>query len=373
MGLALLAGRSQAQAGGAGAAPGRYWVRFQDKRGVPFNAARYFSPAAQARRQRQGLPPADATDYPVRADYVAAVQARVDTLTLVSRWFNAVACRATPTQAAAQNGEASPAPGVCGSSSIACHSAATSSARCRATSGTSGVRTSRVCRAKKPVGTVTAPILPAVASRRVSTPELSGRTLVMSGGSRGIGLAIAVAAARRGVNSVLLAKTGTWSLDLVGVGPQIMATCLMCGAIGGVLSVMIRVTRGQRLSIDCEQGPVVTTLAGAFRPLIGAVFGIALYVFVITGLVPFAVPADDLKQQLFFAGLAFLAGFSERWAQDTIVQSAPTRSMPPGRGNAPATTAASPEAGPVEAGAGERVDDGPGEWLDPGHGAAPTS
>ena len=60
---------------------------------------------------------------------------------------------------------------------------------------------------------------------------------------------------------VLLAKTGTWSLDLVGVGPQIMATCLMCGAIGGVLSVMIRVTRGQRLSIDSEQGPLVTTLA----------------------------------------------------------------------------------------------------------------
>ncbi len=101
MGLALLAGRSQAQAGGAAAVPGRYWVSFQDKRGVSFDAARYFSPAAQARRQRQGLPAADATDRPVRPDYVAAVRARVDTLTLVSRWFNAVACRATPAQAAA--------------------------------------------------------------------------------------------------------------------------------------------------------------------------------------------------------------------------------------------------------------------------------
>jgi len=38
-------------------------------------------------------------------------------------------------------------------------------------------------------------------------PDLSGRTLVMSGGSRGIGLAIAVRAARDGANVVLIAKT----------------------------------------------------------------------------------------------------------------------------------------------------------------------
>jgi citronellol/citronellal dehydrogenase len=39
--------------------------------------------------------------------------------------------------------------------------------------------------------------------------NLAGRTLLMSGGSRGIGLAIAVRAARDGANVVLLAKTGT--------------------------------------------------------------------------------------------------------------------------------------------------------------------
>src|SRR5262245_44758158 len=37
--------------------------------------------------------------------------------------------------------------------------------------------------------------------------RLSGRTIVMSGGSRGIGLAILVAAAREGANAVILAKT----------------------------------------------------------------------------------------------------------------------------------------------------------------------
>ncbi|QKG52602.1 hypothetical protein GKZ67_08320 [Hymenobacter sp. BRD67] len=99
--LAVLAqGRARPVAPGSPSAT-RYWVRFSNKDGVPFDPARYFSSAAQARRQRQGLPAAEFTDRPVRPDYVAAVRAGVDTLTVVSRWFNAVACRATPAQAAA--------------------------------------------------------------------------------------------------------------------------------------------------------------------------------------------------------------------------------------------------------------------------------
>jgi len=43
----------------------------------------------------------------------------------------------------------------------------------------------------------------------MSTPSLAGRTILMSGGSRGIGLAIALRAARDGANVALLAKTGT--------------------------------------------------------------------------------------------------------------------------------------------------------------------
>jgi citronellol/citronellal dehydrogenase len=41
----------------------------------------------------------------------------------------------------------------------------------------------------------------------MSEKRLDGRTIIMSGGSRGIGLAIGVAAAREGANAVLLAKT----------------------------------------------------------------------------------------------------------------------------------------------------------------------
>mgnify|MGYP001465056893 CR=1 FL=1 len=43
----------------------------------------------------------------------------------------------------------------------------------------------------------------------MSVRSLGGKTIVISGGSRGIGLAIALAAARQGANIVLLAKTAT--------------------------------------------------------------------------------------------------------------------------------------------------------------------
>ena len=79
----------------------RYWVTLADKNGVAFDPSAYFSAAARARRVRQHLPAAEATDRPVRPDYLARVRAAADTVTLVSRWFNAVAVRATPAQAAA--------------------------------------------------------------------------------------------------------------------------------------------------------------------------------------------------------------------------------------------------------------------------------
>jgi serine protease AprX len=101
LGLLAAPGPARAQGAPIAGAPVRYWVSFRDKAGVQFDPSHYFSAAALARRRRQGLPAADFSDRPVRPDYVAAVQARVDTLTLVSRWFNAVACRATPAQAAA--------------------------------------------------------------------------------------------------------------------------------------------------------------------------------------------------------------------------------------------------------------------------------
>jgi hypothetical protein len=100
---------------------------------------------------------------------------------------------------------------------------------------------------------------------------------------------------------------------------NLLPICLASGAIGAVISVMARVSRGEALDVDSDKGNVVTLLAGSFRAIIGAV----LCVLIRGGILPLDVPDPEETSCLFFAGLAFLAGFTERWAQDTIVSSAP--------------------------------------------------
>lgn len=143
----------------------------------------------------------------------------------------------------------------------------------------------------------------------------------------------------------LIVIADTWSLSLVGAPTQLVKVCFACGAVGAIVSVMTRLSRGLKL-IDSQQGHFVTILAGAFRPLIGSIFGLALYVFVRGELIPVDIPDGDGTEVLFFAALAFLSGFNERWAQDTIVQSAPLSIA--GRG------ARAPGVGDESAATGER-------------------
>jgi hypothetical protein len=152
-----------------------------------------------------------------------------------------------------------------------------------------------------------------------------------------------------------------WTHALAGEGENVgnlaqqARVCFACGAVGGVVSVMARITRRSTLNIDSAQGHGVTGLAGAIRPVIGAIFGLALFVFVTGGLVPIDVPAEQWKANLFFASVAFLAGFSERWAQDTIVHSAPSLTFNRGSaGSHPASDSVA--ANDTDAG-GDLVDD----------------
>ncbi|WIY00047.1 hypothetical protein QRX60_39265 [Amycolatopsis mongoliensis] len=99
--------------------------------------------------------------------------------------------------------------------------------------------------------------------------------------------------------------------------------CVVSGAIGAIVSVMTRTANREKVRVSLDQGWLVIILSGCFRLIIGAVFGAAMLVLVRAGLLPLAVPASGDQVTLFFAGLAFLAGFSERRAQDTIVRTLP--------------------------------------------------
>ena len=115
-------------------------------------------------------------------------------------------------------------------------------------------------------------------------------------------------------------------LPLANQPTLLISICIIGGGLGAITSVMVRITRGQKLEVDIHQGRAVTFIAGMFRPLVGATFGVALYVLVIGGLLPLAPNSQAAAH--FFGGLSFLAGFSERWAQDTIVRSAPIAPSP---------------------------------------------
>jgi hypothetical protein len=86
------------------------------------------------------------------------------------------------------------------------------------------------------------------------------------------------------------------------------------GAAGAILSVMTRMKRRDGWGLEWEVGRKSVRFLGSIRPWIGAMFAFALYLALkgqLTDLFPDVKP----KQLYFYATVAFLAGFSERWAQ----------------------------------------------------------
>lgn len=85
------------------------------------------------------------------------------------------------------------------------------------------------------------------------------------------------------------------------------------GAVGAVLSVMTRMKRRDGWSLEWEVGRKSVRFLGAIRPWIGALFAFVIYLALKSELIDVLVGVD--KSLYFYATIAFLAGFSERWAQ----------------------------------------------------------
>jgi hypothetical protein len=101
-----------------------------------------------------------------------------------------------------------------------------------------------------------------------------------------------------------------------------LEVALAGGALGALLSVMGRTTSAQfskSLRVDTQAGAPLIISAGAFRPIVGALLALVVYVLIEAGLLPIKIPA--YPQSLFFIpAISFLAGFSERLAQDALVR-----------------------------------------------------
>jgi hypothetical protein len=109
-------------------------------------------------------------------------------------------------------------------------------------------------------------------------------------------------------------------VDIAGFDLSEFITTFVAGAVGAIVSVMSRMSSG-KLEIEYETRRSFLALLGGFRPLIGAIFGVALYFGMASGILPIEPPRDQNEVFFFFTFLAFLAGFSERFAQDMFVTS----------------------------------------------------
>jgi hypothetical protein len=102
--------------------------------------------------------------------------------------------------------------------------------------------------------------------------------------------------------------------------PLAYAIAGLTGGVGAVVSVLQRMT-ANRVQIDFRAAGELIEAFGALRPFVGAVFGLALFALVESGLLSIVDVASG-EQLAFYALVGFLAGFNERFAQDMLAGSA---------------------------------------------------
>jgi len=105
---------------------------------------------------------------------------------------------------------------------------------------------------------------------------------------------------------------------------------LAAGAAGAVVSVMQRINSG-KFELEYDVGGPYAFFLGGLRPLIGGAFAMAITFAFDGGLLHLPVGKGEGTdhRRLALLVLAFLAGFSERWAQDTLTSIVPAAAKPP--------------------------------------------
>jgi hypothetical protein len=113
---------------------------------------------------------------------------------------------------------------------------------------------------------------------------------------------------------------------------DVWAATAAAGVAGAVVSVLQRMTSGS-LAISAEADPHMVRTIGYCRIALGVGLGVISYVLVGGGLVALRPPSGSTPA-LYFAGIAFIGGFSERFARDMLA--APTHLLDGLKGTKPA-------------------------------------
>jgi hypothetical protein len=99
---------------------------------------------------------------------------------------------------------------------------------------------------------------------------------------------------------------------------------LIAGAAGAVVSVIQRINNG-KFTLDYDVGGPYAFFLGGLRPLIGGAFAMTISFAFGGGLLhlPVAAGESTAHRRLALLVVGFVAGFSERWAQDTLTSVVP--------------------------------------------------
>ena len=150
-----------------------------------------------------------------------------------------------------------------------------------------------------------------------------------------------------GIATVFLALAGIATAWLTHSWAAPVAA-LVAGAAGAVVSVIQRINSG-KFDLEYDVGGRYAFFLGGLRPLIGGAFALAITFTFSSGLLHLPVAAGETTdhRRLALLVLAFLAGFSERWAQDTLT------SVLPAAKSAPASESGGAAAAPPDTGAAD--------------------
>jgi hypothetical protein len=102
-------------------------------------------------------------------------------------------------------------------------------------------------------------------------------------------------------------------------------SALIAGAVGGVVSVVQRINSGH-FELEYDVGRPYAFFLGGLRPLIGGAFALAIAFAFKSGVLhlPLSSKHSDSEEHFALVVLGFIAGFSERFAQDTLAAVAQT-------------------------------------------------
>jgi hypothetical protein len=100
---------------------------------------------------------------------------------------------------------------------------------------------------------------------------------------------------------------------VLGISIRMLGLVAFGGALGSIVSIMVRL---HQFSSIRTPDPAILFFTGLFKPIVGTAFALFIFVVLSSGLLPVAIAPE--KAHYFFAALSFVAGFSERFAQDVV-------------------------------------------------------